>query len=110
VLGSALTDRYQDGVPAQITHVPGALAERAHETLPAALALAQQVGDTEGLRLAAQAQSGFVDGLGLAMLIAAATVAAAAVFVFWRVPRGIVAPAEEQSAIDPRVVQSLERG
>jgi EmrB/QacA subfamily drug resistance transporter len=111
VLGSALTDRYQTGVPAHIAHAPGALADRAHEALPAALALAQQVGGTEGMRLVGQAQSAFVDGLGLAMVIAAAIVAAAAVFVFWRAPREVVRPApEEDGAIDPRVMQSLERG
>jgi MFS family permease len=110
VLGSALTDRYQAGVPAHVAHAPAALAERAHEALPAALALAQQVGGTEGMRLVGQAQSAFVDGLGLAMMIAAATVGAAAVFVFWRAPREAVEPAEEDRAIDARVMQSLERG
>jgi EmrB/QacA subfamily drug resistance transporter len=110
VLGSALTDRYQAGVPSHIAHAPGVLADRAHEALPAALALAQQVGGTQGIRIAGQAQSAFVDGLGLAMLIAAAAVAAAAVFVFWRAPREAVRPAEHEGALDRRVVQSLEQG
>jgi predicted MFS family arabinose efflux permease len=87
VLGSALTDRYQSGVSAAVAHAPGALAERAHDALPAALALAHRLGGPQGTHLAAQAQSAFVDGLGLAMAIAAVATAAAAVFVFWRAPR-----------------------
>lgn len=62
------------------------------------------------MRLAGQAQSAFVDGLGMAMAIAAGAVAAAAVFVFWRAPHEAVGPAEDESAIEPQVVQSLERG
>jgi hypothetical protein len=33
-----------------------------------------------------QVRSAFVDGLALAMVIAAATVAAVALFVYWRAP------------------------
>jgi EmrB/QacA subfamily drug resistance transporter len=87
VLGSALTDRYQAGVSGAVAHAPGALAEHARDALPAALALAQQLGGPRGMQLAAQAQSAFVDGLGLAMAIAAGATAAAALFVFWRAPR-----------------------
>jgi EmrB/QacA subfamily drug resistance transporter len=110
VLGSALTDRYQAGVPSHIAHAPAALADRAHEALPAALALAQQIGGTDGMRLASDAQSAFVDGLVLAMLIAAATVAAAAAFVLWRAPRRAIGPTGHEDALDQRVVQSMERG
>jgi EmrB/QacA subfamily drug resistance transporter len=44
----------------------------------------------------AQLQSAFVDGLSLAMTIAAATVAVAAVVVFWRAPR---VPARKRSSV-----------
>ncbi len=103
VLGSALTDRYQAGVSGAVAHAPGALADHAHDALPAALALAQQLGGERGAALAAQAQSAFVDGLGLAMLIAAATVAAAAVFVFWRAPSRVVAPPSERPSHPMRI-------
>ena len=107
VLGSALTDRYQAGVSDAVAHAPGILADRAQDALPAALALSEQLGGSRGAALAAQAQSAFVDGLGLAMLIAAATVAAAAVFVFWRAPSEVVTPPEEKvSALDDRVLES----
>jgi hypothetical protein len=109
VLGSALTGRYQAGVSGAVAHAPGALTERAQDALPAALALAQQLGGTQGASLAGDAQSAFVDGLGLAMLIAAGTVAAAAIFVFWRAPSEVVRPPEEEPALDRRMIQSLER-
>jgi EmrB/QacA subfamily drug resistance transporter len=98
VLGSALTDSYQSGVPATFGHAPGALAARAHDALPAALALADQIGGPQGASLAAQAQAAFVDGMGLAMLIGAGAVAAAAIFVFWRAPSEVVRPPEEARA------------
>lgn len=90
VLGSALTDRYQAGVSEALGSAPPAVAERAHDALPAALAVAQRLGP-RGAELAAQAQAAFVDGLGLAMLIAAVAVALAAGFVFLRAPREAVA-------------------
>lgn len=86
VLGSALTGRYQSGVSDAAAQLPPELASHARDALPAALAIADRVGP-QGAGLAAQAQSAFVDGFGLAMVIAAASVAVAAVFVFWRAPR-----------------------
>jgi len=96
VLGSALTDRYQAGVPDVVANAPPELADRAHEALPAALALAERLGP-QGRGLAAQAQAAFVDGLGLAMMIAAASIAAVAAFVWWRAPSA-VAPAREENS------------
>jgi MFS family permease len=88
VLGSALTGRYQAGVAGHLEGVPGRFAEKAHEALPAALALAERLGpDGEGL--ADGARSAFVDGLGLAMLIAAGVVALAAVGVFLWAPKRV---------------------
>ena len=88
VLGSALTGRYQSGVADATAHLPAQLAGHAQDALPAALAIADRLGP-RGTELASAAQAAFVDGLGLAMLIAAASVAVAAVFVLWRAPREI---------------------
>jgi EmrB/QacA subfamily drug resistance transporter len=96
VLGSAVTSRYESGVAGAVGHAPGLLAERAHHALPAALALAEKLGGSRGAALAAQAHSAFVAGLGLAMVIAAATVAAAAVFVLFRAPKEVVSPSAEE--------------
>ena len=90
VLGSALTDRYAAGVPDVIANAPPELAQRANEALPAALALAERLGP-QGARLAAEAQAAFVDGLSLAMWIAAASALVAAIFVLGRAPGGAVA-------------------
>ena len=94
VLGSALTDRYQSGVSDAAAQLPPELAGHARDALPAALAIADQVGP-QGANLAAQAQSAFVDGFGLAMVIAAVAMAFAAVFVLWRAPREAVKPVAE---------------
>jgi EmrB/QacA subfamily drug resistance transporter len=96
VLGSALTDRYQSGVADATAHLPPELAGHARDALPAALAIADRVGP-QGAGLAAQAQAAFVDGLGLAMVIAAATIVVAAVFVFWRAPREAVKAPEARA-------------
>ncbi len=85
VLGSALNGRYQSGVESATTHLPAQFADHAKDALPAALAIADRLGP-KGAALAAQAQNAFVDGLGLALVIAAASVAVAAVFVLWRAP------------------------
>jgi EmrB/QacA subfamily drug resistance transporter len=106
VLGSALTDRYQAGVSGALGQAPSELAHRAQEALPAALALAERLGP-KGAGLAEQAQAAFVDGLGLAMLIAASSVAVAAGFVLWRAPRDAVAPTRRES---PQEVSTLEGG
>jgi hypothetical protein len=60
--------------------------------------------------LATQAQVAFVDGLGLAMVIAAGAVAAAALLVFWRAPSEVVTQRDVAPALARRVVQSPERG
>ncbi len=89
VLGSALTGRYQSGVADATAHLPAQFASHAQDALPAALAISERIGP-QGAALASSAQAAFVDGLGLAMVIAAASVAVAALFVFWRAPREAV--------------------
>jgi EmrB/QacA subfamily drug resistance transporter len=95
VLGSALTGRYQTGVAAATAGLPTDLAGHAQDALPAALAIAGRLGP-HGAALASSAQTAFVDGLGLAMVIAAASVAAAAVFVLWRAPSEAVRVSDDR--------------
>jgi EmrB/QacA subfamily drug resistance transporter len=95
VLGSALTGRYKAGVSTAAAHLPAQVAHDAKEALPAALAIAHRLGPS-GHQLAARAQTAFVDGLGLAMIIAAVAVALVAAFVFWRAPSEVVAAGENE--------------
>jgi EmrB/QacA subfamily drug resistance transporter len=94
VLGSALIDRYQAGVSGAVAHLPPGLAHPAKQALPAALEIAHKLGP-KGMALATHAQSAFVNGLGLAMLIAAGATAVAAAFVLWRAPSDTVQPPEQ---------------
>jgi EmrB/QacA subfamily drug resistance transporter len=112
VLGSALTGRYQAGVADAAAHLPTDLAGHAQDALPAALAIAHRLG-AHGAALASSAQAAFVDGLGLAMVIAAASVAAAAVFVLWRAPCEAVKPRDlpaDDVAMEGRVGEVTEAG
>jgi EmrB/QacA subfamily drug resistance transporter len=93
VLGSALIDRYRAGVSGAVVHAPATVIHHAQQALPAALALSHQLGP-RGAALASHAQSAFVEGLQVALLIAAGALAAAALFVLWRAPREAVRPAE----------------
>jgi EmrB/QacA subfamily drug resistance transporter len=99
VMGSALTGRYQSGIASATAHLPSQQAGHAQDALPAALAIANRIGP-RGAGLASQAQDAFVDGLGLALVIAAASVAAAALFVLWRAPQE-VAVTERQHVSPP---------
>jgi len=94
VLGSALTGRYKAGVSTAAAHLPAQLAHAAKEALPAALSIAHRVGPS-GHQLATAARAAFVDGLGLAMTIAAVAAAAVAAFVYWRAPSEVVAAGQD---------------
>jgi hypothetical protein len=65
---------------------PSELAHRATEALPAALQIAGRLGP-RGHLLATRAQSAFVDGLGLAMVIATTSLVLVAAFVFVSAPK-----------------------
>jgi EmrB/QacA subfamily drug resistance transporter len=108
VLGSALTDRYRAGVSHVAAHLPATAAHHAQDALPAALAIAKQLGP-KGAPLANRAQAAFVDGLGLAMVIAAAAVAAVAAFVFWRAPREAISREERTRQAQPSAGDAAAR-
>jgi EmrB/QacA subfamily drug resistance transporter len=97
VLGSALTGRYQAGVPDHVAGVPAQLSSAAHEALPAALGAAEHLGPA-GAELAGRAQAAFVDGMGLAMTIGAIAVALAAGFVFHRAPKAVKMAEKEEGS------------
>jgi hypothetical protein len=100
VLGSALTDRYHAGVSDTAGGLPPEVAARAQDALPAALAISERLGP-EGAELAFRAQVAFVDGLGLAMWIAAVGAASVAGLVFWLTSSEPVTPAAGTPALHP---------
>lgn len=95
VLGSVLSDQYRSAIASAAQGLSPEIAARASEGLPAALAIGKQLGPG-GATFVADAQMGFVDGLGLAMYVAAGCALAAAVFVLIRAPR------KTETAAEPR--------
>jgi EmrB/QacA subfamily drug resistance transporter len=97
VLGSALIGRYRHGITSALSAAPPELAHRAKEALPAALEIAHRLGP-RGHALATHAQSGFVDGLGLAMAIATISLVVVAAFVFVRAPKRAQSAGKREAA------------
>jgi hypothetical protein len=80
VLGSLLNDQYRRAVAGAADALPQALGNRVEESLGFTLQLTARGGDRLA-HLSATAQSGWVDGLSLALLVAAIVLAVAAVTV-----------------------------
>jgi len=87
ILGSTLNDQYRSGVEDAVAGIPGPIAERAQESIAFVQSGAVEQLGANGPRLVAAAEQAFVDGVGLAVLVAAGAALAAAVVVFLRAPR-----------------------
>src|SRR5688500_5146423 len=74
VLGSVLNDAYRSGVTESTAGLPPEAAEHATSSLPGAMQLAETLG-TQGAGLVTAAQSAFMDGLTLSMIVGAAVLA-----------------------------------
>ena len=85
VLGSVLNDAYRSGVTESTAGLPPEAAEHATSSLPGAMQLAETLG-TQGAGLVTAAQSAFMDGLTLSMIVGAAVLALGATFVALRAP------------------------
>jgi EmrB/QacA subfamily drug resistance transporter len=85
VLGSVLNDGYRSGLSEQVAALPPGVGEQA----TASLAAAQQIGTSlgaQGQQLLVQAQSAFMDGLSLSLVVGAAALLVGAAFVALRAP------------------------
>jgi hypothetical protein len=81
VIGSVINTAYRDRMTDAVAGLPPAAAAAAHDSVGAAVAIANQVGGTAGQALAGVARAGFVDALGAAALIAAGVAVLTAIFV-----------------------------
>jgi hypothetical protein len=89
VLGSLLASGYRDGmepVLASLGQLPAPVAEAARSSVAAATIAADRLGPA-GAALADAARAAFVEGTSTALLVGAAFLVAAAVFVLVRAPR-----------------------
>ncbi len=85
VLGSVLHDAYRSSVTEATGGLPPDAAEQASSSLAAALQAGESLG-AQGAQLVATAQSAFMDGLTLSMMVGAAVLAVGAAFVALRAP------------------------
>ena len=99
VLGSLVTSAYTSSLAPAIGGLPAEAASVADSGLSGALAVADRMGGPAGEALAEAAKSAFVDGIGLAALVAALVIVAAAVAARRLLPR--VAPAPAGTVLDP---------
>jgi EmrB/QacA subfamily drug resistance transporter len=85
VLGSVLNDAYRSGVAEPTAGLPPEAAEHATSSLPGAMQIAESLG-AQGAGLVTVAQSAFMDGLTLSMVVGATVLALGAAFVALRAP------------------------
>ncbi len=85
VLGSVLNDAYRSNVSESTAGLPPETAEQATSSLAAAIQVGEGMG-AQGAQLIASAQSAFVDGMTLSMMVGAAFLAMGAAFVALRAP------------------------
>ena len=86
VLGSVVTSQYTTGLTSSLVGIPDQARAVAESGLTGALAVAGQVGGAQGEALADAARQAFVDGLGMASLVGAVVVFAAALAARFLLP------------------------
>ncbi len=78
LLGSLLSVGYRTSMNDTVSGLPVELAESAHDSIGEALWVAGKIGGEQGLALSTAAGKAFTDGIGLAYLVGAGIIAAAA--------------------------------
>jgi MFS transporter, DHA2 family, multidrug resistance protein len=103
ILGSVLSSHYRDGMDGTAHELPAGAAHAAHDSIAGASAVADRIGGAAGQALHHTASLAFVDGMQIAMLVAAAvTVVGAAVALVLLPARATEAMAATSAARAPR--------
>jgi MFS transporter, DHA2 family, integral membrane protein len=106
VLGSLVTTQFTSSLDSAMASVPAALRDQVGSGLPGALEVAGRLSGPESTALADAARAAYVDGFGLAVLVAAGLLLVAAVAARRLIPRApAVAPVpiEPLEPVEPRI-------
>jgi EmrB/QacA subfamily drug resistance transporter len=88
VIGSVLNTVYRDHVADPVSGLPPDAAAAAGDSVGAAVAIAARIGGPAGEALRETARTAFVDGLALAVAVAAVVAVATSLYVLRRMPAG----------------------
>jgi len=111
VLGSVVTSKFTSSLSPAIADLPASLRTVADSGLAGALRVASELPGSAGTTLEAAAKQSFVDGIGLAALVACVVVVAAAIAAFFLLPAHFGMQATKPAAdegTDPGDDRSLE--
>jgi EmrB/QacA subfamily drug resistance transporter len=99
VLGSVLSSHYRDGMDGATQSLPAGAGDAAHDSIAGASTVADTIGGVAGQALHDTANLAFVEGMQVAMLVAAAVTAAGALVALLLLPsrETTVAPAPAPS-------------
>jgi hypothetical protein len=96
ILGSVLSSHYRDGMDGAAQSLPAEAGHAAHDSIAGASAVADRIGGAAGTALHHAANVAFVDGMQIAMLVAAAVTVVGAfvalVLLPARAPKAAPAP------------------
>jgi DHA2 family multidrug resistance protein-like MFS transporter len=111
ILGSLLSSHYRGGMDGATEGLPAGTGHAAHDSIAGASAVAERIGGAAGQTLQHAANGSFVDGMHIAMLVAAAVTAAGALLALIllpaREPAGAVAKARGNAARTPLVLDPV---
>jgi EmrB/QacA subfamily drug resistance transporter len=107
VLGSIVSSRYLHGIHDAIAALPVAARKAAEESLGGAIGVAHRLPGGAGRSLARTAQVAYVDGMHLAVLVAAAVAAFASVIVYRKLPHAGGHSAKPSALGPPEVAADL---
>jgi EmrB/QacA subfamily drug resistance transporter len=88
ILGSLLSSHYRGGMDGATEGLPARTGHAAHDSIAGASAVAERIGGAAGQTLQHAANGAFVDGMHIAMLVAAAVTAAGALIALILLPAG----------------------